>query len=59
MKFLSGAKVSKSVVVPDLGPGRGAAQHSGYNWSLGALPSVFECQPIPDSLGDLGRVSSL
>lgn len=53
MKFLSGAKVSKSVVVPDLG------QHSGYNWSLGALPFVFECQPIPDALGDLGRVSSL
>lgn len=58
MKFLPGAKVSKGVMIPNPGHRRGAGRCSGYALEPQELAAHIQML-TPDSLGDLGQVTSL
>lgn len=59
MRFLPGAKVSEGVMRPDRGHHRGAGWYSGYVLEPWSLTAHAQCQLMPDSLSDLGQVTSL
>lgn len=50
MKFLPGAKVSKGVMILEVGHCSGAGWYRVLYWSLRAQLPTFECQLTPDSL---------
>lgn len=56
MEFLPGAKVSKAVMIPDHGHRRRVGGAAVMCRGLGARLPTLKCQPMPDSLGDLGQV---